>query len=219
MRIPFLTFGAIASILTINSAFATSSTVTSKDYVDTQDALKQNKIPATGTNASTPGDTVVTYTQTGNGVIGERGIYAGDWYVDGVDEDKLVTTDVVVKTKNCVEQMIPEMWCEDYERDEVGRIIGDCILVGVNYAHLVPGQICDDDPFNGQTSCTTNADCGLGSTCCHHSCQRGEGECLGQGVQNGCGLQPFFIGKWPIAKYVEFGKKCVYNCPANLIQT
>ena len=73
MRISVLTLGAIASILSINSVFATTSTVTSKDYVDAADALKQNKIPATGTNASTPGSTVVTYTGTA-GTIGERGI-------------------------------------------------------------------------------------------------------------------------------------------------
>ena len=74
MRISVLTIGAVASILTINSVFATTSTVTSKDYVDAADALKQNKIPATGTNSSTPGTTVVTYTDTA-GTIGERGIF------------------------------------------------------------------------------------------------------------------------------------------------
>ena len=67
-----LLFTIIASVLTLN-AYATSATVTSKDYVDTQDALKQNTIPATGTNSSTPGSTVVTYTGTA-GTIGERGI-------------------------------------------------------------------------------------------------------------------------------------------------
>ncbi|MBO4700191.1 MAG: hypothetical protein J5620_00385 [Alphaproteobacteria bacterium] len=74
-----LFIGAIASVLSINAfAETTTSTVTSKNYVDAQDALKQNKIPAAGTNASTPGETVVTYTTTGNGVIGERGIFNYD---------------------------------------------------------------------------------------------------------------------------------------------
>ncbi|MBO4700492.1 MAG: hypothetical protein J5620_01945 [Alphaproteobacteria bacterium] len=73
-----LLFGAIASVLTLNAfAETTTSTVTSRNYVDARDALKQNKIPAAGTNASTPGETVVTYTETGNGTIGERGIF--DW--------------------------------------------------------------------------------------------------------------------------------------------
>ena len=84
MRISLLTIGAIASILSINSVFATTSTVTSKDYVDAADALKQNKIPATGTNANTPGSTVVTYTDTA-GAIGERGIWEG--FLPDADSD------------------------------------------------------------------------------------------------------------------------------------
>ena len=76
MRISILSIGAIASVLALN-AYATSSTVTSRDYVDAQDALKQNKIPVTGTNSATPGTTVVTYTSTA-GTIGERGIFNKD---------------------------------------------------------------------------------------------------------------------------------------------
>ena len=92
----YLLFGLIASVLSINSVLATSSTVTSKDYVDTQDALKQNKIPAAGTNASTPGDTVVTYTSTA-GTIGERGIYDEDIYAEGgeYNSSDLVTVGVI----------------------------------------------------------------------------------------------------------------------------
>ena len=71
MKRTFL-FATIASILSIN-AYAVSATVTSKDYVDT---TRQATIPASGTNASTPGDTVVTYTDTA-GTIGEREIYYG----------------------------------------------------------------------------------------------------------------------------------------------
>ena len=72
MRISVLTIGAIASIIT-TATFA-NQVLTSQTYVDNQDALKQNKIPATGTNSSTPGSTVVTYTSTA-GTIGERGIF------------------------------------------------------------------------------------------------------------------------------------------------
>ncbi len=90
-----LLFTAIMSILTLN-AYATSSTVTSRDYVDAQDALKQNTIPAAGTNASTPGDTVVTYTSTA-GTIGERGIYDEDIYAEGgeYNSSDLVTAGVL----------------------------------------------------------------------------------------------------------------------------
>ena len=68
MRISVLTIGAIASIIS-TAAFA-DTTVTSKQYVDT---TRQATIPVTGTNANTPGSTVVTYTSTA-GTIGERGI-------------------------------------------------------------------------------------------------------------------------------------------------
>ena len=48
MRISVLTIGAIASILSINSVFATTSTVTSKDYVDTALETKQDLIEVSG---------------------------------------------------------------------------------------------------------------------------------------------------------------------------
>ena len=59
MKRTFL-FATIASVLSIN-AYAVSATVTSKDYVDTQDALKQDKITA-GTTGN-----VVLYNGTQNG--------------------------------------------------------------------------------------------------------------------------------------------------------
>ena len=67
-----LIFGGILAI--VGNAYAVTSTVTSKDYVDTEVGKKQNTIPVSGTNASTPGTTVVTYTNTA-GTIGERGIF------------------------------------------------------------------------------------------------------------------------------------------------
>ncbi len=65
-----LFIGAIASILTINSVLA-DTVVTSRNYVDTQDALKQDKITA-GTTGS-----VVTYNgaQNGQTQFSERGIF------------------------------------------------------------------------------------------------------------------------------------------------
>ena len=66
-------------------------TVSSKAYVDTNVELKQPKIPAANTNSGTPGVSVVTYTSTGNGTIGERQIYDGtNAYTNG-DANKLVT--------------------------------------------------------------------------------------------------------------------------------
>ncbi len=65
-----LLLGAVASIIAINSVFA-DTTVTSRNYVDTQDALKQDKITA-GTTGN-----VVTYngTQNGQAQFSERGIF------------------------------------------------------------------------------------------------------------------------------------------------
>ncbi len=76
--------GVITSVIAINSVFA-DATITTKNYVDT---TRQATIPAAGTNEDTPGETVVTYTDTA-GVIGERGIYDGGilWKKD----DRLTT--------------------------------------------------------------------------------------------------------------------------------
>ncbi len=74
-----LFIGAIASILTINSVIA-DTTITSKNYVDAQDALKQDKITA-GTTGN-----VVTYngTQNGQSQFSERGIFD---FATGLDDE------------------------------------------------------------------------------------------------------------------------------------
>ena len=84
-----LLFVCIASVLSIN-AYAVTSTVTSKDYVDAEVAKKQNTIPVAGTNTATPGTSVVMYTATA-GTVGERGIYSGGTYTAGTDANKLAT--------------------------------------------------------------------------------------------------------------------------------
>ena len=67
-------------------------TVSSKAYVDTSVETRQEKIPAAGTNSANAGTTVVMYTTTGNGTIGERGIYDNPAnYTAGTDANKLVT--------------------------------------------------------------------------------------------------------------------------------
>ena len=67
-------------------------TVSSKAYVDTSVETRQAKIPAANTNSGTPGVSVVTYTTTGNGTIGERGIYNDPSnYTANTDANKLVT--------------------------------------------------------------------------------------------------------------------------------
>ncbi len=148
MRIPILTFGAFASILTINSVLA-DTTVTSKQYVDT---TRQATIPATGTNANTPGSTVVTYTGTA-GTIGERGIIAS-WenydYANGTDDNKLVTAGAVNGQINEIydemdyrfeeqsQTMVTRVECAEYQN-------GECILFSLEQVNAVWGGACSSD--------------------------------------------------------------------------
>ena len=66
-------------------------TVSSKAYVDTSVETRQQKIPAANPNNTTIGVSVVTYTNTGNGTIGERQIYDGTNNYTSGDANKLVT--------------------------------------------------------------------------------------------------------------------------------
>ena len=86
----YMLFGVLASVFALD-AYAVTSTVTSKDYVDTEVAKKQNTIPAAGANTGTAGTAVVTYTDTA-GTVGERGIYDGSGtYNSTNDANKLAT--------------------------------------------------------------------------------------------------------------------------------
>ena len=91
-----MTMIVIAALFITLPSFATPTatdrkTVSSKAYVDTNVELKQPKIPAANPNNATIGVSVVTYTSTGNGTIGERQIYDGtNAYTNG-DANKLVT--------------------------------------------------------------------------------------------------------------------------------
>ena len=91
----FCAFGLC--VFMIGTAYAETTlldrkTVSSKAYVDTSVETRQNKIPAAGTNTANAGTAVVMYTTTGNGTIGERGIYDNPTsYTAGTDANKLVT--------------------------------------------------------------------------------------------------------------------------------
>ena len=81
MRKTSFIFAGIMSAIIGNAYAVGENTVASKAYVDT----KQVKIPVAGTNASTPGESVVTYTDTA-GTIGERGFFN---YETSMDKDEL----------------------------------------------------------------------------------------------------------------------------------
>lgn len=74
-------------------------TVSSKAYVDTMIETKQLKIPAAGQPGVDAGETVMTYTAAGNGVIGERGLYTDiSSYDESSDGGKLITASALNAT-------------------------------------------------------------------------------------------------------------------------
>ena len=90
----FCAFGLC--VFMIGTAYAETTlldrkTVSSKAYVDTSVETRQQKIPAANPNNTTIGVSVVTYTNTGNGTIGERQIYDGTNNYKSGDANKLVT--------------------------------------------------------------------------------------------------------------------------------
>ena len=83
---------AITSVTYAETTSLDRKTVSSKAYVDTSVETRQQKIPAANPNNTNIGVSVVTYTTTGNGTIGERGIYDNPAnYTAGTDANKLVT--------------------------------------------------------------------------------------------------------------------------------
>ena len=160
MRISVLTIGAIASIIT-TATFA-NQVLTSQTYVDNQDALKQNKIPATGTNASTPGSTVVTYTSTA-GTIGERGIFNPATGIDintgdvasGHEGDLLTAGDIMPIINSMFDSMLT------YDAlSETTVTYKTCTRWADGAAHTDANCLLwelSDKQVYGR--CTTNADC------------------------------------------------------------
>ena len=133
-----LLFGAIASILTINSVIA-NTVVTSQTYVDNADALKQDKITA-GTTGN-----VVLYngTQNGQTQFSERAIYDGtNEYDSSTDANKLITA-------GAVDGMVGDVY--DYVDDEISNIPAPELPTGEpNYAVLYDsnGNIGGETPID-----------------------------------------------------------------------
>jgi len=90
---------AITAITNVAHAEDDMKTVASKAYVDTKIETKQLKIPAAGQPNVGAGETVMTYTATGNGQIGERGLYSDiSNYDASTDGDKLITASALNAT-------------------------------------------------------------------------------------------------------------------------
>ena len=147
-----LFIGASASVLSINAfAETTTSTVTSKNYVDAQDALKQNKIPVTGTNSATPGTTVVTYTGTA-GTIGERGIFNKDTDYDwdnhsvesGHEGDLVTAGDVMPELDHLSGVYQIDKYCEEYVAN-AAQTDENCLLWNIGDNIMGPYNLCQTD--------------------------------------------------------------------------
>ena len=89
----------ILVVATVARADDDLKTAASKAYVDTSVETLQDKIPAANTPGVGAGETVMTYTSTGNGQIGERGIYTGaNGYDASTDAEKLITASALNDT-------------------------------------------------------------------------------------------------------------------------
>ena len=89
----------ITAITNVTYAEDDMKTAASKAYVDTKIETKQLKIPAANTPGVGAGETVMTYTSTGNGQIGERGLYSDISSYDATtDADKLITASALNAT-------------------------------------------------------------------------------------------------------------------------
>ncbi|MBO4700905.1 MAG: hypothetical protein J5620_04125 [Alphaproteobacteria bacterium] len=146
MRISILSIGTIASVLAFN-AYAVSSTVTSQDYVDARDALKQNLIEATG-NIFPVGSVVETTDEDGE--VMQRGICnsIADTFGD-CRNDFLVTRDLLESATNNVADNLPETTVT--YKTCYQEVNGDCIL----------WNLSDKDVY-GAEHCTWSSDCSSG---------------------------------------------------------
>ena len=143
MRISVLTIGAIASI--ISTVALADTIVTSKNYVDTQDALKQDKITA-GTTGN-----VVLYngTQNGQTQFTGRAIYDGaNDYDSTTDVDKLITAGAVdamisSSTPEAPATMVAtQRVCAEYDNNN-DCILWDSVDIPVNVEHCSIDSDCN----------------------------------------------------------------------------
>ena len=152
-----LLLGVIVSGLTINSSFAVTSTVTSKDYVDDAVDTRQLKIPVSGTNSEIPGDTVVTYTSSA-GTIGERRICHSGMYYQGecVPEDLVPAEmiDMIHNELNIPKTTVTYKTC--YEWSGMPHTDANCILWNLT-DKVVTG--CIENGYGDENVCTTNGQC------------------------------------------------------------
>ena len=193
--------GALGSGIATYDGSGTYTAQTDAGKIATAAAVetKQNKIPATGTNASTPGDTVVTYTSTA-GTIGERGIYDGSTtYYDPTDRNKLITARAAQNgtqeaTYNAVSQItsqnlesinVPSLTCANQDctlytvttNAGIAHKLYSCTAQTVATACPACGtgflRACEDNICKCNACKTTGMVCSGNAECCNGSCSEG----------------------------------------------
>ena len=127
----------VALFITLPS-FATPTpadrkTVSSRAYVDTSVETRQEKIPATNPNNTNIGVSVVTYTTTGNGTIGERQIYDGTNNYTSGDANKLVTASALKgSVTNLPTMQTPKLTCANPDTCSLWTIVDQQVYGGNN---------------------------------------------------------------------------------------
>ena len=182
-----LIFAGIIAAITMANAYATGeNTVTSKSYVDAQDALKQDKI-----TAKTTGN-VVTYNGTRNGQtqFDEVGIYnGGAQYNESTDAGKLITAGTVANMAETIESItIPNNKLTCYNQNDGCTLwqISEGTTALTDAGTLRPltapackaygestqlsSECCSGLAFGGSCICTSSTDCGPGELCNKGTC-------------------------------------------------
>ena len=142
MRISILSIGAIASVLALN-AFATTSTVTSRDYVDTQNALKQDLIETDDTywdGYFGVTDTLVSNdAEDGDGIQGYKyGIFTDSYDINNMggvrwilyNEDAYLIGKTIPTTAATADLIrnATKMTCVEYIGGQQNGVPEDCLL-------------------------------------------------------------------------------------------
>ena len=175
-----MTAAILAAIIVVPAFAEGEKTVTSKAYVDAQDALKQDKI-----TAGDPGS-VVTYNGTdanGQAQFDERGIYEGEDTYTNDDADKLITAGLVHDFAAAVENIEIDQQvltgidangstttCQANDSCELWQISTNAVaLVPVGYFEPLTEEQAPSCKDRGET-CDSSDECCGGINCLNHKC-------------------------------------------------
>ena len=133
--------------------------LTSKPYVDDAVSTRQDKIPAANPSNTNLGETVMTYTDAGDGEIGERELFTGGTYNAANDADKLITASALKSAFTLPETQTTKLVCANP---------GTCNLWTItNQTAYGMTPFNPDVSINGTSQCyrQLNGDTGGNGTC------------------------------------------------------